>query len=300
MLTRRGFLRLAAQGWLFALVLGGYATGVEAMGFPHVTRYAFTPPRWTPGLKLKVAMISDIHACEPWMNAARIRSICEAVNALDADIVFLVGDFESSMDFVTAYLPSEQIAEALSGLKAPLGVHAVMGNHDCWADEAFQADPSRPVRMGEALKAVGIQVYWNEAVRLEKDGMPFWLAGLADQMALYPSRRRNRPDPISLADPQATLARVTDEAPVLMLAHEPHVFHTGSDRVSLTLSGHTHGGQVNLFGWAPMPDNPDDRRYLYGHMQKDGRHIVVSRGLGCSALPIRFGAWPEIVSLELG
>lgn len=300
MLTRRGFLKLAAQGWLFALLLGGYSTGVEAMGFPGITRYAVKPPRWSPGLKLKVAMISDIHACEPWMNADRIRAICEAVNALEADIILLGGDFESSMNFVTAHLPPHEIAEAISGLKAPLGVHAVMGNHDCWADEAFQADPSRPVRMGEALKAVGIRSYWNEAVRLEKDGMPFWLAGLADQMALHPSRRHGRLRMISLADTDATLAMVTDEAPVLMMAHEPYIFRRGPERVSLTLSGHTHGGQVNLFGWAPMAEKTEDRRYVSGHILEDGRHMIVSRGLGCSALPIRFGAWPEIVYMELG
>jgi predicted MPP superfamily phosphohydrolase len=300
MITRRGFMKLAATGWLAALSVAAWATGVEAMGRPRIERLALTPPRWTPGLKLKVVAIADFHACQPWMSPERIGEICDQANALGGDIILLLGDYATSMKFVTSYVPNRETAEVLARLKAPLGVHAILGNHDYWQDEAYQADPSRKPDMQAALEAVGIPVYINQAVRLEKDGMPFWLAGLGDQIAV----RRPRPSGgiavLGIEDIDGTLAAVTDDAPVLMMAHEPYAFDRMPDRLSLVLSGHTHGGQIKIFGWAPFVLNTPDQRYLVGHMVQDGRHLFVSRGLGCSGIPLRLGAWPEIVMMEIG
>ena len=72
------------------------------------------------------------------------------------------------------------------------------------------------------------------------------------------------------------------------------------DRVALTLSGHTHGGQVQLLGYAPIVPSVYGRRYLYGHIEEEERHLIVSGGLGCSGVPLRFGRPPEIVMIELG
>jgi predicted MPP superfamily phosphohydrolase len=151
-----------------------------------------------------------------------------------------------------------------------------------------------------ALRDAGIPVYVNEAVRLEKDGHPFWLAGLGDQAALLPAERSTRRWVTGIDDLPATLAQVSDEAPVILLAHEPDIFAEISPRVSLTLSGHTHGGQVNLFGWTPIVPSRYGSRYIGGHIVENGNNIIVSRGLGCSGLPIRFGSWPEILAIELG
>ncbi|MBD0271010.1 MAG: metallophosphoesterase, partial [Acetobacteraceae bacterium] len=68
----------------------------------------------------------------------------------------------------------------------------------------------------------------------------------------------------------------------------------------LTLAGHTHGGQVRLFGHSPVVPSRFGNRYAYGHVVEEGRHLIVSGGLGCSVAPIRFGAPPEIVLVELG
>jgi predicted MPP superfamily phosphohydrolase len=84
------------------------------------------------------------------------------------------------------------------------------------------------------------------------------------------------------------------------MAHEPDIFPKVPDRVALTLSGHTHGGQVRLFGWSPIVPSEFGNRYAYGHVIEDGRHLIVSGGLGCSILPVRFGVPPEIVIVELG
>jgi predicted MPP superfamily phosphohydrolase len=84
------------------------------------------------------------------------------------------------------------------------------------------------------------------------------------------------------------------------MAHEPDIFPQVPRRVAVTLSGHTHGGQVRLLGYAPIVPSKFKDRYVYGHIVEEGRHLVVSGGIGCSGLPVRFGSPPEIVVVELG
>jgi hypothetical protein len=270
------------------------------MASPRITRYVMTPPRWTAGLRLRIAVIADIHACEPWMSADRISGICEQANRLEPDIILLLGDYVSGMHLATSHIPSAEWSRAMAGLTAPLGVHAVLGNHDYWEDLAFQRDPKTTPFVRTALEAIGVSVYVNAAARLEKDGFGFWIAGLGDQVALRPGKRFERSGWSGLDDLPVTLAAVDDDAPVLLLAHEPDIFPTVPDRVSLTLSGHTHGGQINLFGWKPVVPSRYGARYAGGLVEEAGRHIVVSRGLGCSVLPVRVMSRPEVVLLELG
>jgi predicted MPP superfamily phosphohydrolase len=105
---------------------------------------------------------------------------------------------------------------------------------------------------------------------------------------------------IGTDDLPRTLAQVSDEAPVILMAHEPDIFPKVPDRVSLTISGHTHGGQVRIFGYAPVVPSRFGNRYVYGHKIERDRHLIVSGGLGCSSLPVRLGSPPEIVMIELG
>jgi predicted MPP superfamily phosphohydrolase len=84
------------------------------------------------------------------------------------------------------------------------------------------------------------------------------------------------------------------------MAHEPDIFPLVPSRVALTLAGHTHGGQVTLAGFAPIIPSKYGQRYRYGQIVEDGRNMIVSAGLGCSKLPVRFGAPPEIVLVTLG
>lgn len=289
MLTRRGFLKLVLRGAVAAAAVFGYPL-YEAGATPRITRYQLTPPGWTPGLKLKMAVLADFHACDPWMTAERIKAICDQANALRPDIILLLGDFAAAMRLAGDVEP-EAWSRALTGLSAPLGVHAVLGNHDYWDDLDFQRRRTSQTFSEKALRNVGIPVYINDAVRLEKNGQPFWLLGLGDQLALLDHGIDNLP---------ATLRKVEDKAPVILMAHEPDIFPEVPGRISLTLSGHTHGGQVNLFGWTPAVPSRYGSRYVGGHIVEEGRHIIISRGLGCSGLPIRLGAWPEILEIDLG
>ncbi len=101
-------------------------------------------------------------------------------------------------------------------------------------------------------------------------------------------------------DLPGTLAQVADDAPLLLMAHEPDIFAEMDPRVSVTLSGHTHGGQINLFGFAPWTPSEYGERYRHGRIVEKGRDLIVSAGLGTSGPPFRFGAPPEIVALDLG
>jgi hypothetical protein len=95
------------------------------------------------------------------------------------------------------------------------------------------------------------------------------------------------------------LAQVSDDAPVVLLAHEPDIFAKGNARVALQLSGHTHGGQIRFGPWAPVVPSRFGSRFAYGHVIEEDRHLVVSGGLGCSGIPIRFGVPPEITVVDL-
>ena len=89
-----------------------------------------------------------------------------------------------------------------------------------------------------------------------------------------------------------------DGDPVILLAHEPDIMPRVPERVALVLSGHTHGGQVRLFGWSPVVPSRYGNRYAYGHVREQC-DLIVSGGLGCSITPVRFGMPPEIVLVSI-
>jgi len=298
MITRRGFLRFIGGSFLSVAAFSAYAVGIEPMLLTHVKRYALTPPHWPAGLKLRVVALADIHACRPWMTPEHIASLVEDANAQQADLIVLLGDYIAGMPLVTGPVTPSQWASALSGLKAPLGVLSILGNHDWWADGFAQRAGVGPTTARKALEKVGIPVLENDVVRLEKDGQGIWIAGLADQLALLPTR--DRAGFTGLDDLDGTLAKVSDSSPIILLAHEPDIFPTVPGRVSLTLSGHTHGGQVRLFGYSPVVPSRFGNRYAYGHVVENDRNLIVSGGLGFSIVPVRFGMRPEILSIDLG
>lgn len=300
MITRRGFLKAISVAALAGTVGAAYTTLIEPLLMTRVKSYKLRPPNWSEAPRLRVAVLSDIHACKPWMTRKRIETIVADTNALKPDAIFLLGDYVSGMDAVTDYLHPGDWSAALSALAAPMGVFAILGNHDWWEDPAAQRAGHGPVVAGRALEKIGIRVLHNDVLRLEKGGKAVWLAGLGDQLALLPGTQYGRGRFQGLDDLAGTLKKVTDDGAVILLAHEPDIFPRVPQRVSLTLSGHTHGGQVNILGWRPVVPSRFGQRYAYGHIEENGRHLIVSGGLGMSIMPIRFGVRPEIVLLQLG
>lgn len=313
MITRRFVLKGLAAACLGAASLPAYAVGIEPFRL-RTQRYFLTPPRWPQGLSLTAALIADPHVCDPWMGLERLRFIVERTNALNPDIVLMLGDYEPGHRFRTGSIHSKDWAPVFAGFTAPLGTHAILGNHDWWHDLTVQRTGKGLPLAGKALIEAGITLYQNRAVRLQKDGQPFWLAGLDDQIALVPNKQANRPRWQGKDDLPGTLAQVTDDAPVLLMAHEPRIFRKVPERVSLTVCGHTHGGQINFFGYKPVSGTTLGKARNYGHIQSRSplrgvagsgqppgeRHLIISGGLGCSILPVRFGVPPEITLVHLG
>src|SRR3954451_9496122 len=296
MISRRHFLRFTGGSGAFSASTAAYGLSEPLLRL-RVARYDLTPKQWPADFQLRIAVIADLHACDPWMPLERIEAIVEHTNALDADIIVMLGDYVAGHRRVTRYIPAGEWAGVLAGLKAPLGVHAILGNHDWWEDKTAQREGQGPTVARRALEAAGIPVYENDARRLNKDGRPFWLAGLGDQLAYVPARRFRPVRRIGVDDLAATLAKVSDTAPVILLAHEPDVAVRVPARVALQLSGHTHGGQVRLLGWSPV--TPSGPKLVYGHIRMNC-DVVISGGLGCSIMPFRIGVPPEIVLVTLG
>jgi uncharacterized protein len=299
MISRRQFLRFLAGIGAFGVSTVTYGIGVEPVLRLRVARYNITPPQWPAGFQLKIAAIADLHACDPWMSLNHIQAIVERTNALGADIIVMLGDYVAGHRHVTRTIPAGEWAPVLAGLRAPLGVHAILGNHDWWDDKTVQRDGQGPTIARQALEAAGIPVYENDVVRLTKAGRPFWVTGLGDQLAYLPARRFRPVRRIGVDDLTATLAKVTDDAPVILLAHEPDVAVRVPSRVALQLSGHTHGGQVRLFGWSPVVPSRYGNQLAYGHTRTNC-DVVISGGLGCSIMPFRLGVPPEIVLVTVG
>jgi predicted MPP superfamily phosphohydrolase len=267
--------------------VAGYSTAEAAMML-GVTRYRLTPRGWPAGLKLSITVIADLHAGGPNMGAARINQIVETANSLNSDIVLLLGDYIATHRFVTEVVPETVWAGELARLKAPLGIHAILGNHDWWFHQA---------RIRQALAQVKIPIMENTAVLLGEGQSRFWLAGLGDQIAHYISPGHFR----GVDDLPKTMAQITTDDPVLLMAHEPDIFVEVPDRVSLTLAGHTHGGQIRIpFLWERFVPSQYGARFAYGHISEGGRDMIVSGGLGTSAIPLRLGVPPEILRIDLG
>ncbi len=227
---------------------------------------------------LKVAVISDLHVGSPFRDVGKLKQLVTATNSEAPDLVVLLGDFVILGVIGGTLVDPESIGDQLAGLQAPLGIVAVLGNHDWWFDGN---------RVRHALESRGVRVLENESIRLTQHGKSFWLAGLADLLT------RGNGVPV-------TLAQINDDEPIIVLTHNPDVFVSVPERVSLTLAGHTHGGQVRLpLIGRPVVPSKYGQRYAYGLIDEGGRKLFVTGGVGTSILPVRFGVPPEIVILRL-
>lgn len=238
---------------------------------------------WPAGARpLRVALLSDIHIGGAAMDAARLNRIVDAVNARSPDLVLIAGDFVYGHIPETGRIFSGALTAPLRRLKAPLGVVAVLGNHDHWTD---------PDAVQEALEAAGVTVLRNAAVSRG----PVAIIGIDDAFSGN--------DRIDLAMKSA------DGLPGFRIAltHAPDLAFSLPMNVTLVLGGHSHCGQVvlPLIGAvaerSPKMNKPlYDPRYRCGVVSNEGQTIVVTGGLGASGPPVRLGAPPDwwLITLE--
>ena len=290
MIGRRRVLKVLGAVAVAGIGAAAWGFGAEPALRLRVQRYQLSPANWTGGA-LRIACLADFHLGAPYVDLDRLARIVARANALEADLIVLLGDFAAGHRFVSTPVRIADAAPILARLQAPLGCYSILGNHDWWDDLSAQRRGGGPNLYAEALINAGIPVLSNAAIRLPG----FWLAGLEDQLAIH----RGAEGITGLDDLPGTLAQVDDDGPVILLAHEPDIFPKVPDRVALTLAGHTHGGQVRLFGWSPIVPSRYGNRYAYGHVSESNRHMVVTGGIGCSILPVRFGMPPEITLIDL-
>jgi uncharacterized protein len=255
---------------------------LEAFPTPDVTPFAVTHHRLAlPGLErsLRVAHLTDLH----FGPAQRLPSVRAWVNATleqEPDLIVITGDF---LEYRKSLSGVTDLCAELSRLTAPLGVFGVLGNHDLHAVRADREALCVP------LERAGIRILTNAGQMVRED---VFLAGLDDPWEGEPNLAlalRDAPD----TDPNRTA--------ILLMSHQPDLLEIVPSRVSLTLCGHTHGGQIVL-PWlgALQTGSRFGQRFAQGFVCGSlGARGFVSRGLGTTALPLRYNCPAELAILDL-
>lgn len=270
-----GAVPLAAAGYGFLFGRVEYEKSFVRMKLSRL-------PREFHGFR--VAQLSDIHI-GPFMTSSDIRHVVEMTNALKPDLIVLTGDY-------VIWDPKTQGAavESLTGLKAPLGIYGCLGNHEIMTHteasitRLFAQHNVRILRYESAPIQVGKESLNMIGVDYESHRHHAPLGGHHVRQYLKGVRKLVKPDQVNI-----------------LLSHNPNTFDRAAQLgIDLSLSGHTHGGQIALNFISP--DLSIARLmtpYVEGHFQKPGGQLYVNRGIGTIGVPIRFGAPPEITMFEL-
>lgn len=218
----------------------------------------------------KIIHLSDIHH-SPFTDIQHIARTVKIANRLRPDIFLLTGDYVShDREFIAP------VAAELGRLKSRYGTYACLGNHDHWTDSDL---------VTHLFRGEGINMLINEGLRLDVRGASFWLAGVDDYMVgktdVAQAMRGSYPDEMKL-----------------LLAHNPIIFRQSvRAKIDLTLSGHTHGGQIKI--------RDEEKRLIRRRKLTSGLHlrkqsqIYITRGIGTVVLPVRYQCPPEISLIEL-
>ena len=271
--SRRLFIRNTAMG-LGAYTFIGSLHSIYTRDDYRIERVKLQLKKLSPALtSLSILMISDVHA-GMYMLEDDMLKYTEAINNLNPDVIFIPGDFVTSRtDEIYPFV------KAFSGLKAKYGIYTCLGNHDFFAD---------PDVITDEIRKMGMQVLRNETEELEWNGTKIMLSGVDDGR-------------------HANFKKVTYEASSLdttriLLCHKPYFFETAAaGKFDLTLSGHTHGGQIVLFDALGVKITPAALAspYVSGKYRMGDSLMYVSRGIGTVGLPVRVNCPPEITVFSL-
>lgn len=227
----------------------------------------------------KIIFISDIHT-DKYFDGERIEELVKTINDRNPDLILIGGDNVSAKAYIDTFI------HTIKGLKSTYGVYTVLGNHDHW---------NGAERIKEGLLECGFapcdnQSYW---IRIANDSIKIGGVGdcWEDEQLIH-----------------NTISDVTDNDFCILLSHNPDYMEMlDSNKVDLMLSGHTHGGQITLFGlWAPITPSTahpqhiqTGQKYIYGFTSKNNTQLYTTSGIGMGGLPFRFFAQPEIVEITL-
>ncbi len=274
-LNRREFLKvagLAVGGGLVAAT--SYLAISDESQDPVVDQVPIRIKNLHPALEgFTLLQMTDQHLY-PLTQPSLIKKSIAIANSLNPDLVVLTGDYVwQDLEAI------DELAPILAGLDAKYGVFSTLGNHDYWLD----ADV-----ITTTLEAAGLPVLVNQGLSIKHGKGSFYLAGLDDGWSGNP-------------DLDATLEGAIHGDPVILLCHEPDLAdrYALDGRVSLQLSGHSHGGQIRLPGLGALILPYLGRKYDIGLYKVDEMLLYTNRGLGVISEPVRYNCPPEITQFEL-
>jgi predicted MPP superfamily phosphohydrolase len=275
--SRRRFLQAALAG-AATMPFAVSAYGAVAARFRKVVERVVVPIAGLPPQLdgLTIAQLSDIHS-GLFMTESQMREYVEIANGLAPDIIALTGDFvATSKNQTPAFL------RAISALKAKHGVYGCLGNHDIFTDSEGMVE--------RGFQSAGFKLLRNQNHVIEIEGARLNIIGV-DYIG---SRFRTRTF-------EEALEGIPLDGTTILLMHSPKLFPRAAKAgIDLTLSGHTHGGQIALsFGDFILTPVRLDTMFIAGLFKIDNSHLYVNRGLGTTGPPIRINAPPEITHITL-
>ncbi len=237
----------------------------------RIARPGIGPRPW------RIVLLADLHLGSYAGDVARLGAIVRETNALEPDLVLLLGDYVNMMPFGGGRVPPDAIARILADLRAEAGVFGVLGNHDWRYGRAA---------VEQAFADVGIPLIDNRIAWAEKADGRLALLGLEDDQCGAPDL--------------GLFEALPRDMPALVVTHDPGLLHDLPPG-HVMVAGHMHGGQIRVPGLRPpvVPTGRAPRAWANGHVRARGSDLVVSAGLGASGFPLRLGMPPEIVILEL-
>lgn len=265
------------------LLLTVYGSFVEPQ-IITVNTYPVTHPL---GQTMRIAVVSDLHV-GPYKGAAFIKRTVDAINATLPDMVVMPGDF------ILGETPDLDALAPLAALRAPLGVFAVLGNHDVGEFETLLGShytgKSHAEDVATTLVKYGVQVLRNDHIVIPVPDGVVAVAGVDDIWTGH-------------ADIPKALTAIPEGAYVILLSHNPSIIdETSIAPAHLIVSGHTHGGQLRLPFIGPLARIPVSigQEFDEGLFPLEGgRTLAITRGIGESSARARLFAWPEIMLLEV-
>ncbi|MFC4075977.1 metallophosphoesterase [Salinithrix halophila] len=278
LINRRTFLKKSLQ-----YVLGF----IGSVGLPSVYAYQVEPywiqtkhidislPRLPEAFRgFRICQFSDIHLGYHF-GLENLSSLVEQIQTVHADVICFTGDL-----FDRETVDVSETARHFSQLNAPYGKIAVLGNHDNWGNREA---------VNRVLKTADFQVLHNTHVPLRKEGEVLFLAGVDDPWVGKP-------------DITSALRGIPEESCTILLAHEPDFADEYSRYpIDLQLSGHSHGGQIQLPWVGPLYTPPHSSKYPDGLYTVQNRRLQVytTRGIGMTRAPVRFNCRPELTVITL-
>jgi predicted MPP superfamily phosphohydrolase len=223
----------------------------------------------------KILFVTDIH-CGAFFPINRTKQFISSLNALKPDLILIGGDYIQWND-----TKIDECIKAFAELKAPLGVVGVLGNHD------MRVDKFKGIAMEKMLENAGISILNDQTKTISLEGENIMVVGV-DYFTNQEQWQKIQP-------------KLKKNSFNILLAHDPDfILDAKPKHASLSLAGHTHGGQVTFFGlFAPLTHSKFGQDNFTGIKTFDNSPFVISNGVGTTFLPIRFFARPDIYMITL-